>query len=301
MAEANLLVMTLQTQHLTMSRSDSCILCHSPVSHSVAGLEGYRICRNCDLAWWLVDELTDPADGWENDYYGRSEIIQFHESRKSGTVAIIARLSAVCPNRGRLLDVGAGLGILMKVAAEDGWSVEGVEPSKTAADRARKLTGAPVHNGLLEEVTLPEGHYDAVTIVDVLRQSPDPLTFLRSARRLLRPGGVLLIRETHRRIWQVGQWLVRKSNCLKLKGRRRAFDCAQVFSPKSMLYALQVIGLEGWVEPSPVFVEPQLEDGLISSLSKQVVGLGSAVIYQASLRRLIISPNLLVFGRASIR
>jgi 2-polyprenyl-3-methyl-5-hydroxy-6-metoxy-1,4-benzoquinol methylase len=284
-----------------MNRSDRCILCHSPVSHSVAGLGGYRICRNCDVAWWLVDELTDPADWWEKDYYGCSEIIQLHESRKSGMEAIIARLSAVCPNRGRLLDVGAGLGILMKVAAKDGWSVEGVEPSKTAADRARELTGAPVHNALLEEVTLPEGHYDAVTVVDVLRHLPAPLTFLRSARRLLRPGGFLLIRESHRQILRVGRWLVRNSDCLKLKGRRRAFDYGQVFSPKSLLYALQVIGLEGWVEPSPVFVKTQPEDELISSLSKRVLGLASAAIYQASLRRLIISPNLLAFGRAPIR
>jgi SAM-dependent methyltransferase len=285
-----------------MSRSDRCILCYRPISHSVAGLEGYRICRNCDVAWCVVEDLTDPADSWENDYYGRSEIIQLHESRRSGMEAIVARLSAVCPNRGRLLDVGAGIGILMEIAAEDGWSVEGVEASRTAADRARKLTSAPVHNALLEEVTLPEGHYDAVTIVDTLRIVPDPLTFLRSARRLLRPGGVLLIRESHRRIVRFFKWRMGKnSNWVNLKARQRGSAYAQCFSPKSLLCALQITGLEGWVEPSPLFVEPQPGAGLISSLPKRVLGLASDAIYQASCRRLIISPNLLAFGRASVR
>jgi SAM-dependent methyltransferase len=212
--------------------------------------------------------------------------------------AIVARLGAVHPDRGRLLDIGTGVGILMHAASKDGWLVEGVEPSETAAERARKLTGATVHSGLLEDVKLPEEYYDAVTIIDTLRSVPDPLAFLFSARRLIRPGGILLVREVYRTVRRYYSRLLGTSEGLKLKGKRRAYQHAQGFSPKSLLFALHAIGLEGSVEPSPIFVELEAGGGLLSEISKRAVGLGSSALYQISRHRFIFSPNLLAFGRA---
>lgn len=214
--------------------------------------------------------------------------------------AIVARLSVIQPNRGRLLDVGTGVGILMSAAAEAGWIVEGVEPSETAAEKARKLTGAPVYQGVLEALRLPEEHYDAVTIIDTLRSVPDPLAFLLSARRLLRPGGVLLVREVYRKIRRYYMRVLGRSEGLKLEGTRRAYQPAQGFSPKSLLYALQAIGLEGWVEPSPIFAEPESGGGLRASLPKRAVGLASIAFYKTSGHRIILSPNMLAFGRAPV-
>ena len=282
-----------------MNRSEACILCQTPITHSVAESEGYRICRKCDITWCLLEDPDNPADEWEKDYYGRSDILRLHESRRSGMEAIVRRLSSVYPHRGRLLDVGAGIGILMHTAARDGWLVEGVEPSKSAAERAGKLTGATVYNGLLEELELSEGYYDAVTILDILRSVPDPIKFLCCARRLLRPGGVLLIREVYRAVWQKWRWFKGRSlGNSTPEPRRRAFEYAQCFSPKSLLYAFRLVGLEGWIEPSPVFIEPAGERRFLASVSKQAIGLASNGLYKASARRLIISPNLLGFGRA---
>jgi 2-polyprenyl-3-methyl-5-hydroxy-6-metoxy-1,4-benzoquinol methylase len=282
-----------------MGRSDACVLCRTPISYSVPEFDGYRTCRTCDVTWCLLEDPFNPADEWEKNYYGRSEILALHEARKSGMEAISARLSAVSNQRGRLLDVGTGLGILMQAAAKDGWLVEGVEPTKIAAEWARKLTGATVYNGLLEELKLPEASYDAVTVLDLLRSIPDPIRFLDSAQRLLRPGGILLIRESYNLAVQRYRRLMRSSaKGVQRDSTRRAVDSAQCFSPKSLLYALQAVGLEGWVEPSPLFVEPAPGTGLITSLLKRAIGLASASAYQASGRRIIISPNLLAFGRA---
>jgi SAM-dependent methyltransferase len=297
-----------------MNRTDSCILCHAHISRSVPEFAGYRACMDCDVAWSCLDDPTDHTSDkgdWDKDYYGDDKVFQFHQTRKSAFEAIIARLRGISPNRGRLLDVGTGLGFLIDAAAKDGWQVEGIEPSESAAEWARKLTGSTVHTGFLEDVKLAEGQYHVITMVDVLRTVPDPLTFLHSARRLLRPGGVLLIRESN--------WKIKRSTSMfglgfgmRLQGNavgqsqaaiRRGVD-SQIFSPKSLLYALQKIGLvEGWVEPSPVFVEQSSARGgsLLIPILKRVVGMASSTLYQVSGRRIILSPNVLAFGRAPSR
>jgi len=279
-----------------MARNQACVLCHTPVVDSVLGTGGYRICLKCDLAWSLDTEPVTASGDWKERYYGRADIVQLHERRQSGMNAIVKRLSELHPHRGLLLDVGTGVGIFMSAAAKDDWRVEGIEPSSIAAERARKLTGARVYNDIFENVKLSEGRYDAVCIIDTLRHVPEPRVFLSSARRLIRPGGILLIREFYQRIWQYYRRLWRKPETT-LRSQPRSQEYAQCFSPKSLLYALDAIGLDGWIEPSPIFVESDCPYSMFA-FSKRVAGLASRSVYRISGHRICISPNVLAIGRA---
>ncbi len=93
--------------------------------------------------------------------------------------------------RRRLLDVGAGSGILLEAAAARGWQVEGVEPSRwlATAGRGSGTTGAPRGSAPPRAV----GPYDAVTVMDVIEHVPDPVGLMREVRRVLDPGGVALV------------------------------------------------------------------------------------------------------------
>jgi SAM-dependent methyltransferase len=92
---------------------------------------------------------------------------------------------------GRLLDVGAGSGILVEQALDLGFEAEGLEPSRWLQARAaeRRL---PVRLGTLPHPEL-RGSYDVVTLVDVLEHVSHPVTLLREIRRVLRPNGVLAL------------------------------------------------------------------------------------------------------------
>lgn len=92
----------------------------------------------------------------------------------------------------RLLDVGAGLGTFLAEARDDGWEVSGTEVSKSAIAKARELFGIEISEGQLEEVSL-KGPYDVVTLWHVLEHLPSPSRGLDLARRLLRPGGLLVV------------------------------------------------------------------------------------------------------------
>lgn len=92
----------------------------------------------------------------------------------------------------RVLDAGCGTGDLLSDLAGRGFEVEGVElaPAALAAARAK---GHTVHGGAFEAFE-PETGFDAVLFMHVLSHAADPQAMLEQARRVLAPGGVLLIR-----------------------------------------------------------------------------------------------------------
>jgi 2-polyprenyl-3-methyl-5-hydroxy-6-metoxy-1,4-benzoquinol methylase len=92
--------------------------------------------------------------------------------------------------RGRLLDVGCHIGVFLELAAARGWAVQGVEPSRWAADVARDR-GLHVACDTLRGSALPAGAFDVVTMWDVIEHFPDPAAEVREVHRLLRPGGLV--------------------------------------------------------------------------------------------------------------
>jgi 2-polyprenyl-3-methyl-5-hydroxy-6-metoxy-1,4-benzoquinol methylase len=93
---------------------------------------------------------------------------------------------------GRLLDVGAHLGVFVEVARARRWDAEGIEPSRWAVAQARERE-LPITCGALADLTAPEGGFNAISMWDVIEHFPDPLVELRRSYELLRSGGTLAI------------------------------------------------------------------------------------------------------------
>ncbi len=99
--------------------------------------------------------------------------------------------------KGRLLDVGAGFGFFLSEMKHRGWEVMGVEISQKGMDYARDVLGVKIHPGPLEKVAFPENYFDAVTAFYVIEHLPNPMVFTKECHRVLKPGGVLLLRYPH--------------------------------------------------------------------------------------------------------
>jgi SAM-dependent methyltransferase len=94
----------------------------------------------------------------------------------------------------RVLDLGCGAGRFLAAIAAAGAEPVGVELAAAAAERARQNTGADVR--LAEpDGSLPLGHgeVDLVWCSEVLEHVPDTAHLLLEVRRVLRPGGRLLV------------------------------------------------------------------------------------------------------------
>jgi len=103
------------------------------------------------------------------------------------------RLLQLVPRGGRLLEIGCAVGFLLVAARERGFDPVGVEMSEWASGIARSKFGLDVRTGRLEDAGLDDDSFDVVVLADVIEHLTDPTTTVREIRRVLKPGGRLLL------------------------------------------------------------------------------------------------------------
>jgi SAM-dependent methyltransferase len=128
-------------------------------------------------------------------------------ARRAGVLArrrlrVISRLLARAPSEIALLDVGCSSGAFLLVARSLGYRCSGVEPARRAAEGAA-AAGLDVFAGVLEEAHFPSGSFDAITTFEVIEHLKEPLRLLEECRRILKPGGVLMIGTGNAASWTV--------------------------------------------------------------------------------------------------
>lgn len=144
-------------------------------------------CRRCRLQYVGIGPDVDLREHYEGYYGDDSPVVpDFVRSR----ISQLVRSFEPYRSTNRLLDVGFGAGWLLRAGAHQGWSCWGTELVAESIETARKA-GWHVFEGDLRDASLPAGHFDVITFVEVLEHLPDPLTYLKQAARLLRPGGLL--------------------------------------------------------------------------------------------------------------
>jgi SAM-dependent methyltransferase len=132
------------------------------------------------------------------DYYRRLQQIDtrhwWHLGMRSVAVALLdGRM------QGALLDAGCGTGGFLAWAAETGrfTRLGGIDISVEAIELAREaVPGAELHAAPLDGIPFGDEEFDVVVSLDVLQHVPETLldASLKELRRVLRPGGALLVR-----------------------------------------------------------------------------------------------------------
>src|SRR5262249_10576488 len=91
------------------------------------------------------------------------------------------------------LDFGCGGGSYLRRMHGAGWQVVGLDVSAAAVERVRTDLGLPALAGTLPHPLLEPAGFDVVTMWHSLEHVHDPPAVLREGRRLLVPGGRLLV------------------------------------------------------------------------------------------------------------
>jgi SAM-dependent methyltransferase len=96
------------------------------------------------------------------------------------------------PARARILDAGCGSGRNMVEFARHG-TVTGIELSPTSVELARKREAGDVVEGSVLDMPFDAGSFDLAASLDVIEHLQDDLQALRELRRVVVPGGSLLV------------------------------------------------------------------------------------------------------------
>jgi ArsR family transcriptional regulator len=100
---------------------------------------------------------------------------------------------------GDLLDIGSGQGRILKLLGSRAQRAVGVDIDSDARQLARAelllagVENCSLRNGDMYDLPFVDGEFDTVVLDDVLGDAERPMTAISEARRLLKPGGRLLV------------------------------------------------------------------------------------------------------------
>lgn len=181
----------------------TCPVCESRRLRYAFSHHDYRVVRCADCRLMFLN--PQPSDGelasiYGSDYFlggdtpaGRESAGRMKSATARHYLDLLGRYRG--GHGGRLLEVGCGQGHLLAEASRLGYDVTGVDVSPSAADAAGRLLGdgGRVLCGQLDDLRLPPGSFDVCVLADVIEHVRDPVAFLQAVRRLLAPGGSVLI------------------------------------------------------------------------------------------------------------
>jgi SAM-dependent methyltransferase len=167
-------------------------------------------------------------------------------------------------SEGELVDFGCGDGGFLALAAKY-FRVSGIELSPRAAELARrKVPAAKIFEGPLTEVAervLPENAFDVVTQFGYVEHEWHPITGLRAAFRVLRPGGVTVLKTPNYASWNRS---IRGTNWC---GYHIPAHC-NYFTPRTLSEILRKAGFEAL--PRPIANSLPTSDSLWMAARKPV-------------------------------
>lgn len=193
-----------------MERLLACPLCNSAQSTERFSARDFTVSReefqivSCEACGFY---FTNPRPYAANlgKYYAAEAYISHSDTQKGlknklyhlarsralkGKISRINRLFDLKP--GKLLDVGCGTGYFLAGMKASGWQAEGIEPDKGAAKEAEMRSACKVY-GEAELDLFSESSFDLITMWHVLEHVSDPVGRIRQLKRILKPGGRLII------------------------------------------------------------------------------------------------------------
>ncbi len=151
-------------------------------------------CSGCNLVYKIPrpDTFSLKAD-LEDGYFTERDQPEYVAARRPVFRGLLNRVARHSPPPGRLLDVGCARGVLLLEAREAGYDAFGLDlsPGELIAGRGLNVNTAAL--GLLENAPFPDDAFDAVTLFDFVEHALLPGEAMRSAARLLKPGGIVAL------------------------------------------------------------------------------------------------------------
>ncbi|MCX6710335.1 MAG: class I SAM-dependent methyltransferase [Candidatus Woesearchaeota archaeon] len=227
-------------------KDQKCVCCGSLKRRFFASEKGfdYFKCRKCALVY------VNPLQVGRRETFGKEDrkwmsIFENADRKRffSEELREIDRLTG--GKRGKLLDVGCGEGEFMELAKKDWWQVYGIEPAGSSVKRCQKKK-LNVEKGFFpDDFRGSRQKFDAITMFDVLEHMHHPKSALFSAGKLLKEGGLLVVRVPN------PNYVLLKRRIDRLFRIKNSFGKeATYFNPGSHIFYFYPKTIKGFIERS---------------------------------------------------
>jgi 2-polyprenyl-3-methyl-5-hydroxy-6-metoxy-1,4-benzoquinol methylase len=182
-----------------MAQKSHCNVCGSPENIPLFSTIDYISrtshtlvkCKSCGLTYVSPQPTKEELSSfYPNKYYGTEPFLYEKADARSRFKMLHKTLGE---RRGRLLDVGCGKGLLLKLFKDSGWQVTGTELSEHSAQYARETLGIAICSEDIEKCNFQDQYFDVITLFHSLEHLMDPTSWLKTVKRLLKPNGLLII------------------------------------------------------------------------------------------------------------
>jgi 2-polyprenyl-3-methyl-5-hydroxy-6-metoxy-1,4-benzoquinol methylase len=177
-----------------------CIACGAEDGRPTFSVEGLAsplvVCGGCGLGW--LDPIPNPqevAAFYPDAYYGGDSAKFSPLIERLVRIVGVRHIRFLCADLSpgaRVLDVGCGRGVLLAELADRGFETHGVEHTEAAARSADPRAHIRIAPELVE-AGYPAEYFDKVIIWHVLEHLRNPRATIEEVRRILRPGGHLIV------------------------------------------------------------------------------------------------------------
>jgi 2-polyprenyl-3-methyl-5-hydroxy-6-metoxy-1,4-benzoquinol methylase len=150
-------------------------------------------CTSCGLVYAVNDKQD--YDSIIGSYRSMKDDIYADEYRGRAKTAkeILGSIIRLKPEAKSILEIGPACGFLLNEARALGWTVSGIEPSRWAADYAKKNFGIEMSNIPIEEAGFSRKSFDTAVMIDVIEHLKDPKSVLERLNSALKQDGILFI------------------------------------------------------------------------------------------------------------
>lgn len=156
-------------------------------------------CNNC-RAFFLtpIPTLEQLARVYNDSYYGLGEE-KFKEGLIEKTLDYFRRQRAktlvnFLGKKGKVLDIGCGNGKFLSFVKQQGdFEIFGVELESISTQRARKIPGIHLKEGVLEEDDFASQSLDAITLIHVFEHLIEPMQTIKVIDKILKKDGILMM------------------------------------------------------------------------------------------------------------
>lgn len=189
-------------------RKINCKLCGATSESLLYQIGPYRIvkCKECGFIYLNPQPIVVEEEIYQEGYFrGAVEnpdtinvngydyfCSDRHQKKVDASNYYLDKIERMA-HKGRILDVGCGPGIFLKVAEERGWDCYGIEVSPFAARYAIDQLGLKVKCSSLEQADLPKDFFDVVTLFHVIEHLREPLDVMHKVHKILKEEGLLVI------------------------------------------------------------------------------------------------------------